>query len=171
MTSENARRATAPEIIKQALEQFVAGQRLEDIAIRCKVTVGAVSCWAKRANLPPRVQGRTSKDRPDALDMEIVRSVRTVVDGAPTLTEIGDKHGVTRAAVHRIWKRWKDWTPDVPFAAGDKVRLKDVTEAGVVYTDYEVVEPKEFTGRVRDVVTGTETVVSWKVGNSRVVKL
>lgn len=166
-----AQRAVKPEIVKQALDQFSRGDRLEDIAIRFKVTGGAVSCWAKRAKLPARVQGRTNKQRPEALDFAVVEAVRAVVDGKPTLGEIGTLYGITRAAVHRIWKRWKDWVPDVPFAAGDKVRLKTETEKGTDYTDYEVLEPKVFDGRVRNLETGEETTVSWKMITSHVVKL
>lgn len=57
-------------------------------------------------------QGCRVKTRPSERDIEIVRVVKAVVDGKPTLAEIGKRWGTSRANVHRIFHTWKDWKPN-----------------------------------------------------------
>lgn len=151
----------------QALEEYRRGERLKVIAIRYRVSAATVSLWAAGAGLARRRRGCRIKVRPDARDLEIVNAVRAVVDGKPTLAEIGKRWGwhfyMSRANVHRIYHKWKDWKPTMPFQAGDIIRFK--------HRVYRVVEPGVFDGKVRVLRTGQESTIPWKTGEHIAVKL
>jgi hypothetical protein len=147
----------------QALEDYRRGDPLKVIAIRYRVSIATVSLWAAGAGLARRRRGPRIKVRPDARDLEIVNAVRAVVDGKPTLAEIGKRWGTTRANVHRIFHTWKNWEPTVPFTPGDIVRFQR--------RDFEVVEPGVFGGKVRSLRTGQKSTIPWKAGEHIAVKL
>ena len=70
---------------------------------------------------------------------------------------------MTRANVHRIYHRWKDWQPTVPFEPGDTIRFKA--------HDYKVVDPGIFRGQVRSLKTGQESIIPWKSGKHIAVRI
>jgi hypothetical protein len=139
----------------KALRDYRRGEPLRMIAIRYGVSVGTVSLWAMAAGIARRPQGCRTKDFPDEADINIVNAVRAVRDGRPTLAEIGLRWQMSRANVHRIYHRWKNWEPVVPFKVGDTVRFMGL--------DYEVVDPGVFEGKVRSLKTGEESKISWKL--------
>jgi transposase len=163
----NMTRLMKAQVKAKALEDYRRGDPLKAIAIRYGVSVATVSLWAKAAGLERRRQGCRFKLRPEERDMEIVNAVRAVVDGKPTMAEIGRRWGwhlyMSRSNVHRIYHKWKDWKPTVPFESGDIIRFK--------HRDYEVVEPGVFEGKVRSLRTGRESTIPWKEGEHIAVKL
>lgn len=147
----------------KALRDYRNGDSLEEIGIRYGFAPATISCWAARAGIERRPQGCRKKDWPDEIDIAVVNAVRQVVDGKPTLAQIGDRWRMSRANVHRIYHRWKNWKPHSPFKAGDTIRF--------MKRDYEVLEPEPFRGKVRDLKTGEELVIQWRVDGRMAVKL
>lgn len=160
MTKTKEERA---KVKAKALRDYRRGEPLKVIAIRYGCSPASISLWAQSAGLERRQQGCRLKDWPDDTDLEIVEAVRAVRDGKPTLTEIGERWHMSRANVHRIYHRWKDWKPSVQFKPGDKVRF--------MRRDYEVLEPRAFDGKVRDLKTGQESVIRWRADDNFAVKL
>jgi transposase len=152
----------AQSVRERAVADFRRGDPLKDIAVRYGVSEGSVSLWAKAAGLR-RKQGCRIKERPSTRDWDILQAVRAVVDGVPTLDEIGKRFGMTRAGVHRIYRRWKHWKPVPPFRKGAIVRYNG--------DDYEVLDPDLFTGTVRSVATGEVTTIEWKVPDRYAVQI
>lgn len=146
----------ARERIKEkALHDYKRGDPLREIAIRYNTSITAVSLWAKEARLKRRQQGCRHKEWPDQEDIEIVQAVRAVCDGSPTLDEIGERFGnKTRAGIHRIYTKWKDWKPKLPFKPGDKIRYDG--------HDFLVVKPGVFKGKVKDLASGELVDIHWK---------
>jgi len=143
-----------PETLQQkAVADYKKGDQLKHIAVRYNVSVGTVSLWAKKEGIARRRRGCRYKTMPSEHDMRIVAAVKAVVDGKPTLDELGSRFGYTRAGIHRIYSKWKDWTPSVPFKPGDILRF-----AGV---DYKVLSAGVFDGRVQSIKTGKTTVIKW----------
>jgi hypothetical protein len=144
-----------PDSVKlKAINDFRRGDPLRDIAARYDISEGSVSLWAKAAGLPPRRQGCRRKTRPSRIDWEIVLAVRKVRNGKPKLEEIGQRFGgMTRAGVHRIYQKWKNWDPTPPFDKGDVVRFRS--------SDYRVVKPGLFAGTVISLKTGKQTELEW----------
>lgn len=156
LKAQVAKQKQLRQSIKQkALRDYDRGERLEDIAIRYRISPCNVSLWAKAAGRPRRQQGCRTKQWPGPTDIEIVKAVRNIVGGQPTLADIGRSigGGMTRAGVHRIYQRWKDWKPHLPFTKGDRIRHME--------RDYEVIKPNIFEGRVRDLKTGEEKTMFW----------
>lgn len=149
-----------PDRIKlKATEDYRRGDRLGDIALRYGISIGTVSLWAKQCGLARRTRGCRVKRLPSQLDMGIVAAVRAVKDGVPTLKEIGVQFGgFSRANVHRIYHKWKDWKPRVPFKVGDVVRVLD---SNLHPQDYEVLVPDVFQGQCKHVKTGALKEVKW----------
>lgn len=98
----------------KALDEYRRGDVLALIAARHGVSVATISLWALSAGLERRKQGCRKKTRPSDRDILIVNAVRAVVDGKPTLAEIGKRWNTSRGNVHRIYHKWKNWTPDAP---------------------------------------------------------
>ena len=162
--------ATVPELLKKkrrmtrdkrervkarALQDYLRGDRLKDIAIRYGTSTTAISLWAKAAHLPRRVQGCRYKGWPDKEDYAIVMAVKAVRNGSPTLEEIGRRFGnKSRAGIHRIWAKWKNWVPRMPYKKGDRIRIRD--------RDYIVIEPGVFEGEIEDVKTQERSKRAWK---------
>ena len=143
-----------PETVQQkSVADYERGDQLKHIAVRYNVSVGTVSLWAKKAGLTRRKRGCRHKMTPSEADMRIVAAVKAVVEGKPTLDELGDRFGYTRAGIHRIYCKWKNWKPTIPFKPGDLIRF-----AG---TDFEVVKANVFDGTVRSVKTGKTTRINW----------
>lgn len=152
------------EIKQKAVRDYRRGERLEDIAVRYGISFGTVSIWARQAGIKKRRQGCTIKKRPSPRELEIVAAVRGMKDGKPTIKEIGQRYAIeTRAGIWRIFYKWKDWRPHIPFKKGDTVRFMG--------GDFEVLKPDVFDGKVRNLKTGQETIISWRVGKERAVKL
>ena len=152
----------------KALRDYRRKDPLKVIAIRYGISTSTVSLWAAQAKLKRRPQGCRHKTEPNARDILIVEAVRAIVNGKPTLEQIGKlfvtRNGaMSRANVHRIYHTWKDWVPTVPFSVGDKVRLKG--------TDYEVIEPHPFDGLVKNLKTGETLTIGWKLDDAITVKL
>ena len=156
-------KAVKARLKARALRDYKSGQSLEEIGIRYGFAPSTISCWAARAGVARRIQGCRLKEWPDEIDIAIVNEVRRVVDGEPTLADIGQHWGMSRANVHRIYRRWKDWKPRSPFKAGDVIRF--------MKRDYIVVEPGLFSGIVRDMETGAEIKIQWRVSGKLAVKL
>lgn len=153
--AERRTREARERIKVKALSDYRNGHKLREIAIRYGTSTTAVSLWAKEARLPRRDRGCRPKVWPDEEDIEIVKAVKAVVDGKPTLDEIGVQFGnKSRAGIHRIWKRWKDWKPTMPYKKGDRIRIKS--------HDYVVTKPGVFWGEVEDVCTGERITLPWK---------
>ncbi len=143
-----------PDTLQQkAVADYKRGDKLKHIAVRYDISVGTVSLWAKKAGIARRKRGCCHKTMPSDYDLQIVAAVNAVEEGKPTLDEIGNRFGYTRAGIHRIYHKWKNWTPSVPYKKGDLIRF-----AG---TDYEIIEAGAFDGSVRSVKTGKTTVISW----------
>lgn len=143
---------------ERALKDYRRGDPIRDIAIRYGKSTTAVSLWAKKAGLERRQQGCRVKKYPSATDIDIVNAVKAskANGGRPTLEEIGANWGyMSRAGVHRIYQKWKNWKPTIPFKAGDRIRLEG--------RDYLVLEPSVFTGKVRSLTTGKERVIGWGI--------
>lgn len=147
----------------KAIRDYKRGETLRAIAVRYGVSTGTVSLWAQGAGLERRQQGCRAKIFPNEADIQIVNAVKAVQNGKPTLAEIGHHWQMSRANVHRIYHRWKDWQPVVPFAVGDKIRFMG--------RDYEVKIPDVFRGIVRDLRTGVEQTLDWKKDDQVAVKL
>ena len=140
----------------KALRDYRRGHPLRDIAVRYERSTTAISLWAKKAGLKRRRQGCTIKKWPDETDIQIVNAVKDAKanGNVPTLEEIGFGYGhLSRAGVHRIYQKWKNWKPRVPFKAGDEIRLNG--------EDYLVLEPDVFNGKVRNIRTEVEDTRSW----------
>lgn len=150
-------------IKQKALRDYDRNDPLREIAIRYGVTEGTISIWAKEAGRTRRHRGCRKKEWPDESHISITEAVRAIRDGKPTLDEIGAHWQMTRAGVHRIYHKWKNWKPRVPFKKGDKIRILN--------RDYEVLCPGVFGGDVRDLKTGVETKITWKVDGQFAVKL
>ncbi len=149
-------REATDRIRTKALRDYRRGDRLRDIAVRYGKSPTAISLWAKKAGLERRQQGCTIKKWPDASDIDIVNAVKAAKqnDNQPTLEEIGERFGhLSRAGVHRIFMKWKNWKPRIPFKPGDQIRLDG--------HDYLVLVPGVFTGKVRDMKTQEEQDISW----------
>ena len=148
----------------KALRDYRRGEPLKVIAIRYGFSPATISLWAKGSGIKRRKQGCRIKLWPSEVDLQIVEEVRAVVDGKPTLEEIGDRWQMSRANVHRIFHTWKDWTPpSTDFAPGDRVRF--------LRRDYEVVQAGPMEGIVRDLKTGRESKLRWRSTKGLVVKL
>jgi len=152
----------------KVLAEYRQGYPLKEIAIRYGVPKATVSLWAAQAGIKRRSQGCRNKLRPEERDVQILEAVRAVVNGKPTLEEIGKRFPtrngpMSRANVSRIYNTWKDWVPTKPFEPGDVVRFRG--------RDYEVVEPGVFEGKVRDQVTGQEVNIHWKEGDDIAVMI
>lgn len=148
-------REARARIKAKALADYQRGDTLREIAVRYNTSTTAVSLWAKEAKLPRRERGCRTKEWPDEEDIAIVKAVKAVVDGKPTLEEIGSRFGnKSRAGIHRIYTCWKDWRPRMPYKKGDRVRLKG--------RDYVVLKPGVFRGEVRDVKTAERRTLQWK---------
>lgn len=151
------------QIKKQALRAYRANESLRVIAARAGKSIPTISSWALAAGYARRKQGCRVKRWPEPRDMRIVAAVRAVVNGSPTLEEIGrSEGGITRAGVHRVYRKWKDWKPVAPFAAGDQVRF-----AG---REYRVIRPDIFEGLVHDLENGVDVTIPWKLGEDFAVK-
>jgi len=153
----------------KALRDYRRKEPLKVIAIRYRVSAATISLWAAQAKLKRRQQGCRKKTEPDQRDIDIVQAVRAIQDGKPTLAEIGQRwptrssEHMSRANVHRIYQRWKDWVPEVLFQSGDKVRY--------LGRDFEVLRPRAFDGDVKDLKTGVVSTIPWKQGAHIAVKL
>ncbi len=148
------REALARKKVK-ALADYKRGDPLWEIAIRYDTSTTAVSLWAKQAKLPRRDQGCRRKDWPEEEDIDIVNAVKAVKEGKPTLEEIGQMFGgKSKANIHRIYTKWKNWKPTIPYKKGDRLRFgtKDVI----------VIKPDVFHGEVQDTKTGERTTICWK---------
>jgi len=153
----------------KALRDYRRKEPLKVIAIRYAVSSATISLWAAQAKLKRRQQGCRKKTEPDERDIDIVQAVRAIRGGRPTLAEIGhpwptrSSHHMSRANVHRIFQRWKNWVPEIPFVKGDKVRY--------IRRDYEVLEARAFDGDVRNLKTGVISTIPWKQEGHITVKL
>ena len=158
----------SPKAIKartkaKALRDYKLGHSLEEIGIRYGFAPATISCWAARAGIARRPQGCRKKDWPDEIDIAVVNAVKQVVDGKPTLAEIGDRWRMSRANVHRIYHRWKNWKSRNPFKVGEIIRF--------MKRDYEVLEPAPFRGKVRDLRTNEKLAIHWRCDGRWAVKL
>ena len=143
------------QIKAKALADYRHGDKLREIAVRYGTSTTAVSLWAKNAKLARRTRGCREKEWPDEEDIKIVRAVKAVVNGSPTLKEIGARFGHrSRAGIHRIFKKWKDWQPAFRYQKGDRLRIDD--------EDYIVLKPGVFKGLVKNVNTGEKLRMPWK---------
>jgi hypothetical protein len=147
------------ELKESALSDYRSGDPLKNIAVRYGLLVGTISLWAKKAGYTRRSRGTRRKLLPTEQDMQIVAAVKAALGGMPTLAEIGVPYSYSRSAVHRIYHRWKDWKPVIPFRAGARIRFEG--------RDYQVTAPRVFDGDVIDLKTGQRTVIAWRK-NSRV---
>jgi hypothetical protein len=147
----------------EALRDYRRGDRLQDIALRYGTSTTAISLWAMRAGLPRRKRGCRPKDWPDREDIQIVQAVRNAIDGRPTLEEIGAKFGnKSRAGIHRIYTKWKDWKPRCPFKKGEVLRYQG--------RHWEVIKPGLFGGTVQNVETREKGYLAWNQKLGRVVQ-
>jgi hypothetical protein len=151
------------EVKAKALAEYVGGDRLNEIAIRYGISTTAISLWAKKAGLERRRQGCRVKVWPEPREMEIVAAVKAVSNGKPTLEQIGKPWKLSRAAVHRIYRKWRDWEPPVKFQRGDRIRFGR--------RDYEVVQPGRLQGKVRDLKANIEITIDWHTKGQTAVKL
>jgi len=153
------------EIVRKAVAEYRRGDPLTEIAARHSVSIGAVSLWAKKAGVIRRIRGRRIRLLPSEIDMQIVAAVKASVNGRPTLAEIGAPWGYGRAGIHRIYHKWKDWVPTVPFKKKDIVRIGQ--------EDYEVLEAGVFDGLCRHVAPssvasgGMITRMRWVQGQGK----
>ena len=148
---------------QKVVRDFKRGDLVTDIAARYGVTIGTVSVWARANGARMRQQGRRAKTVPSVRDLAIIRRYRHRLHGRPTLEDIGLAYGLTRAGVHRIWKKWKACKLRAPFAPENMVRFMG--------KDYKVIDPGVFDGVVLDMKTGQRTRISWQVGVHRAVLL
>ena len=102
------------------------------------------------------------EDWPEERHIEIVKAVKAIKHGKPTLAEIGEQWQLAKSSVCRIYQQYKHWNPCLPFKAGEKIRFKG--------RDYEVVEPGVFNGKVRDLKTNGESTIAWRVKGHMAVK-
>jgi hypothetical protein len=143
-----------PESLQhKAISDYKRGDHLKHIAVRYCISVGTVSLWAKKAGLARRKRGRRHEAVPSDQALQIVAAVNAVVDGSPTLDELGRKFGYTRAGIHRIYHKWKNYVPKAPFEVGDIIRF-----AGV---DFKVLTAGVHGGQVRALKTGKVTCINW----------
>lgn len=104
---------------------------VKDVAATYKVGTASVLRWKADANLF-RPRGPRPATEPNARHREILRLLQSM-----SMREVGEHFGITRQAVHRVAKRWKDWLParQPPFAPGDLIRqrgkLYTVVKAGI----------------------------------------
>lgn len=145
------------ELKEKALKDYRSGAPLKNIAVRHGLLVGTISLWAKKAGLTRRSRGTRLKTFPSKQDMDIVAEVKAALGGVPTLAKIGSNYGYSRSAVHRIYHKWKNWKPVIPFKPGDRVRFEGC--------DYRVVTPRVFDGEVQDLKTGRILDIPWRKNN------
>jgi hypothetical protein len=100
------------QVKREALREYRRGDLLKTTAERHKISTATISLWAAKDGQARRQQGCRVKTSPSERDIEIVKAVKAVVDGKPTLAEIGKPWGTSRANVHRIFHTWKDWKPN-----------------------------------------------------------
>lgn len=104
---------------------------VKDVAATYKVGTASVLRWKAEANCF-RPRGPRPATEPSARHREILRLLQSM-----TMQEVGEHLGITRQAVHRVAKRWQDWSPPKkpPFAPGDLIRqrgkLYTVVKAGL----------------------------------------
>lgn len=145
----------------QALTDYRSGMRLREIAARHGVHTSTISVWAKEAGLARRSQGCREKMAPSVRDAQIVADLRN--DANLPMEAVGDRYGISRARVHRIYHKWKDWKPAPPYKVGDKVRFMG--------QDYLIISAGVHEGKVRHLRTNKVTTISWHVGEERAVKI
>jgi len=114
--------------IRQAVEMYIAGEKMDDIAEKFGVTQPTVSYWMKRHGKSLghdryiqsiRKQGRRQDAEPSERDQEIVCKALMGVPAA----QIAKNKGITRARASYIFKTWvsRGYRPPVPFKVGQVV--------------------------------------------------
>jgi hypothetical protein len=151
------------EIRAEALRDYQRGDRLKDIALRYGVSTTAISLWALWSGLPRRKRGKWAKDWPDARDIEIVQAVRSIVNGKPTYKQIGAMFGnMSRAGIHRVYAKWKDWKLRCRFKKGEVIRYEG--------RYFKMIEPGIFGGVVQNMETGEKTYLVWSQPETRIAR-
>lgn len=90
----------------EALEAYVANVlTTQAIAEKHGISASTLTVWAQNAGLKLRSRGRRMQVVPNARQ----RAMLTMAEFA-TYEQVGEKFGCEKQAVHRIVKRWKDWS-------------------------------------------------------------
>jgi len=139
-------------------EEYESGEKLKTIALRYGISIATASLWG-RSSAPRKLrrgQGCTFKTYPSSADIQIRDAVAAVVDGKPTLAEIGAAWKMSRANVHRIAKKWRKWKPKPKFKDGDVIKHVKFGSMPL-----EVLESGPFKGTVRNLQTQEVTELEW----------
>jgi hypothetical protein len=117
--------------IRQAVERYIAGDKMNDIAAHFGVTQPTVSYWVKRHGLTIgaarykkalRHRGRRMDKEPSKRDQEIILFSALGVPFSDIIK--GKGYEVSRARIGYIVKTWKKrgWVPPLPFKPGQIVK-------------------------------------------------
>jgi len=108
--------------IKSAIEEFMAGEKLTDIAERRGVSQPTISYWLRKwgthyfpAQFKLRKQGRRMATEPTARDKKIMKAIAS----GRTFGEVAKKHGISRTRVAAICETWA--------SRGYRVKIVDET--------------------------------------------
>lgn len=90
----------------------------EEIAAKHEVSTATLTVWATKAGIPLRMRGRKKQEVPTPLQLQIVKLASVY-----NYDKVGQRFGKHKQSIHRIVKRWKDWSPHrkSPFVPGDVI--------------------------------------------------
>lgn len=136
--------------IRRAVNMYIDGVKMDDIAAQFGVTQPTVTYWMKRHGeslgrakfiQSKRKQGRRADTTPGERDADICLKVKLGVPAA----QMGTQHGITRARASYIVKTWdkRGYAPVNPYKAGQVIKYGTRPERYVIV---ELIGFKRFKG-------------------------
>lgn len=113
------------KIVAEALALYVKNElTTKAIADQFGISASTLTAWAQHAKLPLRSRGRRTQLEPNARQKAILEMAEYA-----TYEQVGQQFGCEKQAVHRMVKRWKDWTKPKrpPFEPGDQIKWRGKT--------------------------------------------
>jgi hypothetical protein len=105
---------------ERALNDYKQGaMTTESIAAKYGIAPATLTVWASHSSTPLRRRGRRKLDAPTPMHLKIIELAKTM-----GYNQIGLKFGMRKQSIHRIVKRWRDWTPSITYHPGDTVAWK-----------------------------------------------
>lgn len=130
MARPNGRRDEA--VIKTAIDRFMRGDKLDDIAETAGVKQPTVSYWLRKHGLKLygkgfrlRKQGRRKATQPNSRDKDIMKKLAA---GMPT-TVLADDYGLSRTRIAAICNTWiaRDYKAEPLFRTDDVIKHRGRT--------------------------------------------
>lgn len=107
----------------------------EDIAAKHGVSTATLTVWAKKSGYTLRKRGRKKQEKPTARQLRIVKMANLY-----TYDQVGAEFGMLKQSVHRIVKRWRNWSAEdqkAPFDPGDMILWRNKKFTVVDATKHE----------------------------------